>query len=157
MFPPLLHPAPHPLRNLRETVRLIRASAPADPPAFERNAPVPGADHKVPDIPKADGSPQDVAQLGVGVAVGGGQRRHVDGVPDGLVARRVNHVPQGLFGVLDAAPLRVPVSEEDQLLLLPRPKAPDAFFVDLQRERPTPSAPSVGRHQSGEPPRPPSP
>lgn len=75
------------------------------------------------------------------VAVGGGEGRDVDGIPDGLVAGRVDHIPQGLFGVLNATTLRVSVPEEDQLLLLPRPEAPDAFLIHLQRKRPTsPSA-----------------
>lgn len=92
---------------------------------------MPGADDEVADIGDADGPAQDVSQLGMGVAVGGGQRRHVDGVSNGLVARGVDHVTQGLLGILDAPALWVPVSEEHQLLLLPRPQAPDTFLVHL--------------------------
>lgn len=98
-------------------------------------APVPGADHEVADVPDADGASQDVSQLRVGVAVGGGQRRHVDGVADGLVTGRVDHVAQGLLGVLDAAAFGVPVPQEDQLLLLPRPQASHALFINLGGRR----------------------
>lgn len=52
----------------------------------KRPEPVPGADDKVADVGDADGPSQDVSELRVCVAVGGGQRRHVDGIPDGLVA-----------------------------------------------------------------------
>lgn len=81
---------------------------------------------------RADGPPPHGAQLAVAPGVRGGERRDVDGVTDGLVARRVDHVPQGLLGVLDAASLRVAVPQENQLLLLPRPQASDAFSVDLE-------------------------
>lgn len=46
---------------------------------------MPSADHKVADVPDADWSSQDVSELRVRVAVGGGEWRHVDGVTDGLV------------------------------------------------------------------------
>ncbi|KAF3845301.1 hypothetical protein F7725_008464 [Dissostichus mawsoni] len=50
--------------------------------------------------------------------VGGGEGGHVDGVSDGLVAGRVDHVPQSLLGVLDAAALRVASVEHDDLVLV---------------------------------------
>ena len=96
---------------------------------------MPGADNKVSDVPDADGASQDVPKLRVRVAVGGGQRRYVDGVSDGLVTRRIDHVSQGLLGVLNAPALRVSVSEEHQLLLLPRPEASHTFFIHLQPKR----------------------
>ncbi len=96
---------------------------------------MPGADNKVSDIPDADGASQDVSELGVGVAVGGGQRGHIDGISNGLVTRRVDHVSQRLLGVLNAPALRVSVPQEHQLLLLPCPKASDTFFIHLQHKR----------------------
>lgn len=102
---------------------------------------MPGADYEISDIAEADGASQDVSQLGVRVTVGGGQGGHVDGISNRLVAGRIDHVPQGLFGVLDATPFGVSVSEEDQLLLLPCPEASHAFFIHLQHKRPiSPSA-----------------
>lgn len=99
------------------------------------NKPVPGADYEVADVADADGASQDVSELGVSVAVGGGQWGHVDGIPDGLVTRGVDHVPQSLFGVLDAAALRVSVPQEDQFLLLPRPETSNTFFIHLQHKK----------------------
>lgn len=96
---------------------------------------MPGADNKVSDIADADWASQDVSELGVRVAVGGGQRRHIDGISDGLVTRRIDHVSQSLLGVLNAPALWVSVSQEHQLLLLPCPKASDTFFIDLQHKR----------------------
>lgn len=96
---------------------------------------MPGADNKVSDIPDADGASQDVSELGVCVAVRGGQWRYIDGIADGLVARRIDHVSQSLLGVLNAPALRVSVPQEHQLLLLPCPKASDTFFVHLQHKR----------------------
>lgn len=105
---------------------------------IKSDRPVPGADDKVPDIPDADRASQYVSQLGVGIAVGRGQRRNVDGISDGLVAGRVDHVPQSLLGVLNAAAFWVPVSQEHQLLLLARPKASDALFIHLQHKMSSP-------------------
>ena len=102
--------------------------------SMQSDRPVPGADDKVADIPDADRASQYVSQLGVGVAVGRGQRRNVDGISNGLVARRVDHVPQSLLGVLNAAAFWVPVSQEHQLLLLTCPKASDTLFVHLQHK-----------------------
>lgn len=96
---------------------------------------MPGADDKVSDIPDADRASQDVSELGVRVAEGGGQRRYIDGISDGLVARRIDHVSQSLLGVLNATAFWVSVSQEHQLLLLPCPKASDAFFIHLQQKR----------------------
>ena len=93
---------------------------------------MPGADHEAADVAHADGPAQHARKLRVRVAVGGGEGRDVDGVADGLVARRVDHVAQRLLGVLDAAALRVPVAQEDQLLLLPRPQAAHTLPVHLQ-------------------------
>ena len=56
---------------------------------------------------QAEGSADDAGHLRVGVDERGGQGRHVDGVADGLVARRVDDIAQSLLGVLDRAPLRV--------------------------------------------------
>lgn len=99
------------------------------------NKPVPGADDKVSDIPNADWASQDVSKLGVRVAVGGGQWRYIDGIADGLVTRRIDHVSQSLLGILNAPALWVSVSQEHQLLLLPCPKASDTFFIHLQHKR----------------------
>lgn len=101
---------------------------------FMSNTPVPGADHKVSDVPDADGASQDVSELGVRVAVGGGQWRHVDGISDWLITGGVDHVAQSLLGVLNAAALRVSVPQEHQLLLLPGPEASDTLFIHLQHE-----------------------
>lgn len=95
---------------------------------------MPGADNKVSDVPDADGASQDVSELRMRVAVGGGQRRYVDGISDGLVTRGIDHVSQSLLGVLNAPALRVSVSQEHQLLLLPRPEASDTFFIHLQHK-----------------------
>ena len=94
-------------------------------------SPVPAADEPGVNVLGADGAPPHRAELGVAPSVGGGERGHVDGVTDGLVARRVDHVAQRLLGVLDAATLRVPVPQEDQLLLLPRPQPAHALPVHL--------------------------
>lgn len=94
--------------------------------------PVPAADEPGVNVVGADGSSPHGAQLAVAPGVRGGERRDVDGVTDGLVTRRVDHVPQGLLGVLNAAALRVAIAQENQLLLLPRPQASDTFSVDLQ-------------------------
>lgn len=51
----------------------------------QQHKPVPSADHKVADVGDANGPAKDVAQLWVRVAVGGGERRHVDRIADGLV------------------------------------------------------------------------
>lgn len=48
---------------------------------------------------------------------------------DGLIAWRIDHVPQNLFRILDAAPLWVAISQEDKLLLLTSPQALNAFLV----------------------------
>jgi len=93
---------------------------------------VPGADDKVADVCDADGASQDVSELWVRVAVGGGQRRYVDWISNRLIARRIDHVTQSLLGVLDAPALWVSVSQEHQLLLLSCPKASDTFFIHLQ-------------------------
>ena len=50
------------------------------------------------------------------------QRRDVDGVSNWKVHRGVDHVPKGLFVVLNGAPFTITVSEEDQLLLLTCPQ-----------------------------------
>lgn len=96
---------------------------------------MPGADDKVSDVPDADRASEDVSELGVRVAVGGGQRRYIDGIPDGLVARGIDHVSQSLLGVLNAPALWVSVSQEHQLLLLPCPKASDTFFIHLWHKK----------------------
>lgn len=80
---------------------------------------------------QTDRPPHQTAILRVGLRVAGGQRRHVDGVTNRLVAGRVYDVPQRLLGVLDAAPLRVPVPEVHQFLLLAGPQAAHALLVHL--------------------------
>jgi len=55
-------------------------------------------------------------QLGMGVAKRGQQGRHVNGVADGLVTRRVDDVSENLARVLDRTALGVAVAEKDQLL-----------------------------------------
>ena len=65
--------------------------------------------------------------------VGGGQRGDIDGVANGLITRGVDHVAEGLLGVLNAASLGVPVAQEDQLLLLPRPQASHTLPVHLRK------------------------
>lgn len=82
---------------------------------------------------QADGPAPKGTQLGVAAGVGGGEGGDVDGVADGLVTRGVDHIAQGLLGILNAAPLRVPIPEEHQLLLLPGPEASHALPVYLGR------------------------
>ena len=76
----------------------------------------PALDDRRLDDRHADGTSDDRGHLVVGVDEGGGQRRHVDGVADGLVARRVDDVPQRLLGVLDGPALGIPVPKENQFL-----------------------------------------
>lgn len=104
-------------------------------PNPQNHKPVPGADYKVADVPDTDGASQDVAELWVWVAVGGGQWRYVNWISDRLVTRRVDHVAQGLLSVLDATALWVSVSQEHKLLLLPSPETSDTFFIHLQHKR----------------------
>ena len=61
------------------------------------------------------------------------QGRHVDGVADGLVAGGVDHVAQRLLGVLDAASLRIAITEKDQLLLLSGPQPSHTLTVHLEQ------------------------
>ena len=70
-------------------------------------------------------------QLLMGGGVGRGEGRDVDGVADGLVAGRVDHVAQSLLGVLDAPTFRVAVAEVDELLLLARPQTAHTLPVHL--------------------------
>lgn len=46
----------------------------------------------------------------MGGGIGGGQWRHVDWVSDWLITGGVDHVTEGLFGVLNAASLRVAIA-----------------------------------------------
>jgi hypothetical protein len=78
---------------------------------------------------QADRSSDQTAVLFVCFCVTGGQRGDVDGITDRLVARRVDDVPQGLLGVLDAPPFGVPVPQVDELLLLTRPQTSHALLV----------------------------
>ena len=64
---------------------------------------------------------------GVGRCQGG----HVDWVANGLVTGGVDHIPQSLLGVLNAAALWVAITQEDQLLLLPCPQPSDTFSIHL--------------------------
>lgn len=96
---------------------------------------MPGADDKVLDIPEADWASQDLSELRVWATIGSGQWRYIDGISDGLVAGGIDHVPQSLLGILNASTFWVPVSEEDQFLLLPCPQASDTFFIHLHHKR----------------------
>lgn len=69
----------------------------------------------------------------MGPQVGCGEWGDIHGVPQGLVTGGIDQVPEDLLVVLNAAALGVAVAEEDEFLLLPRPKAADAFSVHLQR------------------------
>ena len=69
----------------------------------------------------------------MGPQVGCGEWGDIHGVPQGLVTGGIDQVPKDLLVVLNAAALGVAVAEEDELLLLPSPKAADAFSVHLQR------------------------
>lgn len=60
------------------------------------NSPSPGRYRQVLDGGDADRSTQQGAQRLRGVRVRRGQGRHVDRIPDGLVARRVDYVTQSL-------------------------------------------------------------
>lgn len=81
---------------------------------------------------RADGASPDRAQLDMGPGVGCGEWGDVDGVSDGLITGRVDHVPQGLLGVLDASSFRIPVPQEDQLLLLSGPQPAHTLPVHLK-------------------------
>lgn len=69
----------------------------------------------------------------MGPQVGCGEWGDIHGVPQGLVTGGIDQVPKDLLVVLNTAALGVAVAEEDEFLLLPRPKAADAFSVYLQR------------------------
>lgn len=71
----------------------------------------------------------------MGPQVGRGERGHVHGVSERLVAGGVDEVAEDLLVVLDAAALGVAVPQEDELLLLPRPQSADALPVDLRGRR----------------------
>ena len=75
----------------------------------------------------------DVGVLLVRARVGRGEWRHVDGVADRLVARRVDHVAQRLLRVLNASAFGISIAQEDELLLLAGPQAANHFPVDLKR------------------------
>ena len=62
---------------------------------------------------------------------GGLKRRDVDGVADGKVHRRVDHVSECLLVVLDRTSLAVTVSEEDELLLLASPEGAHTLAIHL--------------------------
>jgi len=135
MLPPLLQPAPQPFCNLqreRDAGRTACIRASGRGADVREHAPVPAAEEPAVDVVRADGPPPHRVQLAVAPGVRGGEGRHVDGVADGLVARRVDHVPEGLLGVLNAAALRVAVAQENQLLLLPRPQPAHTLPVHLQ-------------------------
>ncbi len=55
---------------------------------------MPAPDERRLDGRDVDWPAHDVGDLRVGVDEGRGERRHVDGVADGLVARRVDDVPE---------------------------------------------------------------
>lgn len=103
----------------------------AVPSTRHTNQPFPETDEGLLDECETDGAAAYGTDLLVGVTVGGGERGHIDGVTDGLVAGRIDNVPQGLLGILDGASLGVPVPEVNKLLLLPRPQAPHALPVNL--------------------------
>lgn len=94
--------------------------------------PVPAADEPGVNVVRADGASPDRKQLNMCPGVGGGEWGDIDRVSDGLVTGRVNHVPQGLFGILDAAAFRVSVPQEDQLLLLSGPQPAHTLSVHLK-------------------------
>ena len=73
----------------------------------------------------------DTRVLRMRATVRSSERRHIDGVADWLIARRVDHVAQGLLGVLDTASFWIAIAQEDQLLLLPRPQASNALAIYL--------------------------
>lgn len=93
--------------------------------------PFPEANEGLLDEGEADWAATDSTDLLVGVAVGGGERRHIDGVTDGLITGGVDDVPESLLGVLDGASLWVTVPQVDELLLLPRPQPPHTLPVHL--------------------------
>lgn len=94
--------------------------------------PVPAADEPGVNVVGTDGASPDRAQLDMGPSVGCGERGHVDGVSNGLITGRVNHVPQCLLGILDASAFRIPVPQEDQLLLLSGPQSTHTLPVHLK-------------------------
>lgn len=63
------------------------------------------------------------------------ERRHVNGISDGLITRRVDYIAQHLLGILNAAALLILVAQEDQLVLLAGPETAHALFVDLDQPK----------------------
>lgn len=96
-------------------------------------APVPAADEPGVNVVWADWSSPHRAELAVFPSIRGCEGGHVNGVADGLVARGVNHIPQRLFGILNASSFGVTVAQENQLLLLPRPQPTHTLSVHLWR------------------------
>lgn len=95
--------------------------------------PIPATDEPGVYVVRADGASPDRAQLDMGPGVGCGERGDVDRVSDGLITGRVDHVPQGLLGVLDTPSFRIPVPQEDQLLLLSGPQPAHTLPVYLKK------------------------
>ena len=79
--------------------------------------PLPALNDSWLDDRQTDWSSNDARYLHICVDKRRRQRRHVDGVADGLVARAVDDVSQGLLRVLDGPALGVSVPEENQFLL----------------------------------------
>ena len=73
----------------------------------------------------------DSRQLRMRRRIGRDERRHVDRITDGLIARAVDHVAKNLLRVLNGASFGVAIAEKDEFLLLSRPKTLDAFLIYL--------------------------
>lgn len=109
-----------------ENALLIRVASASD------HTPVPAADKPGVNVVWADGTSPHRPQLAVPPSIWRCQGGHVDWVTNGLVAWGVNHIPQRLFGILNAAAFWVAIAQENQLLLLPCPQPSDTFSVDLR-------------------------
>ena len=50
---------------------------------------------------------------------------------DRLIRRRIDHVSQHLFSILDRSSFRIAIAQKNQFVLLRSPKASNAFFGDF--------------------------
>ena len=70
--------------------------------------------------------------LFIGSCIWCGQGWDINGISYWLIARRIDHIPQSLFGILYAASFWISVPEKYKFLLLTCPQPPYAFTIHLQ-------------------------
>lgn len=81
--------------------------------------------------------------------IGSSQRWDIDWVSNWLVTRRVDHVPQSLFSILDTSSFWITITQEDKLLLLSCPQATYTLLIDLQKPRREAVSPSEAMRACG--------